>query len=305
MLKPRSYNLILFIVTTSLAVIGGFILISSEDLPFNNRYDPLPQTIHAITLADQYDFAGEAIPMENFDVRERLERELLLNTYYHSSTILNLKLAMRYFPVFEKIFAEHNIPDDMKFLAVAESSLRNAVSSAGAKGIWQFREEAAKELNLEVNSYVDERNHLEKSTLAACQYLKKQKERFGTWALAAAAYNMGPTALTRAIAEQKENNYYDLNISDETNRYVFRIVAIKEIMKDPEKFGFYIRKNELYPPLDGYKIIEIDSTISNLADFAHQQNMTYRQLKLFNPWLLKSELPNSGRRVYSLKIVNQ
>lgn len=303
MLKPHTHKVFILSLTIILMVVGIFILVSSNELPFNNRYDPLPQTIHAITLADHYDFAGEEIPIENFDVRERLERELLVNTYHHSSTLLNLKLTLRYFPLFEKIFAEQGIPDDMKYLAVAESSLRNAVSSAGAKGIWQFKEETAKEFNLEVNSTVDERNHPEKSTLAACKYLKAQKEKFGTWALAAAAYNMGPSALTKAMAEQRESNYFDLNVSEETNRYVFRIVALKEIMKNPEKFGFYILKNEMYPPMSGCKTIQVDTTISNLADFAHKFNMTYRQLKVYNPWLLKIELPNPGHKVYDIKII--
>ncbi|MBK6545369.1 MAG: lytic transglycosylase domain-containing protein [Saprospiraceae bacterium] len=285
-----------------LGAMAVFVLNFSGDLPFNNRYDPLPQTIHAVKLADSYDFAGEAIPMDYFDITERLERELLLNTYQHSSTILHLKLAMRFFPLFEKVFKEQGVPDDMKYLAVAESSLRNAVSSAGAKGMWQFKEEAAKELDLDINAFVDERNNPEKATLAACKYLKKQKERFGNWTLAAAAYNMGPTALQRALNEQKETNYFDLNLSEETNRYVFRIIAIKEIMKNPEKFGFYIRKNEFYSELNNYKTLEIDTSISNLADFAHQQNITYRQLKLFNPWLLKSELIVPVGKKYIIKI---
>ncbi|MGB4970429.1 MAG: lytic transglycosylase domain-containing protein [Saprospiraceae bacterium] len=285
-----------------LGAMAVFVLNFSGDLPFNNRYDPLPQTIHAVKLADSYDFAGEAIPMDYFDITERLERELLLNTYQHSSTILHLKLAMRFFPLFEKVFKEQGVPDDMKYLAVAESSLRNAVSSAGAKGMWQFKEEAAKELDLDINAFVDERNNPEKATLAACKYLKKQKERFGNWTLAAAAYNMGPTALQRALNEQKETNYFDLNLSEETNRYVFRIIAIKEIMKNPEKFGFYIRKNEFYSELNNYKTLEIDTSISNLADFAHQQNITYRQLKLFNPWLLKSELIVPVGKKYMIKI---
>ncbi len=295
-------SLVLCSIAVLVTTISIFFLNTSVDVPFNHRYDPLPQTIYPVTLADDYEFAGEKIPLDNYDVRERLERELLLNTYYHSSTILNLKLAMRFFPVFEKIFTEYNIPDDMKYLAVAESSLRNAVSSAGAKGLWQFRDDAAKELDLEISSHVDERYHLEKSTIAACKYLLKQKERFGTWALAAAAYNMGPSALSRAIAEQRESSYYDLNVSDETNRYVFRIVAIKEIMKNPEKFGFYLRKNELYPPIKEYKIIEVDSTISSLADFAHQYNMSYRHLKIMNPWMIKSDLPNPKRISYQIKI---
>jgi hypothetical protein len=303
MLKSGSYNVLLLSVSMLLLAIGIFVINSAGKQAFNNRYDPLPQTIHAITLADKYDFAGEEIPIQNPDVRERLEREMLVNTYHHSNTILNLKLGMRYFPVFEKIFAEQGIPDDMKYLAVAESSLRNVSSPANAKGIWQFKDETARDYDLEVSNYVDERNNLEKSTLAACQYLKKQKELFGSWALAAAAYNMGPAGLQKAMTDQKESNYYDLNVSDETNRYVFRIVAIKEIMKNPEKFGFYIGKNEMYPPMTGFKTIEIDSTINNLADFAHQQNMTYRQLKVYNPWMIKTELPNPKHRIYNIKVV--
>ena len=300
--KPVWIKISFMAVGVLLGAIVVFVLHSSEDLPFNNRYDPLPQTIHAVKLADRYDFAGENIPIDYFDVSERLERELLLNTYMHSHTLLHLKLAVRYFPFFERIFAEQNIPDDLKYLAVAESSLRNAVSYAGAKGIWQFKEEAAKELDLEVNNWVDERNHPEKATVAACQYLKKLKERFGSWTLAAAAYNMGPTALQKALAEQKETNYYDLNLSEETNRYVFRIVAMKEIMADPEKFGFYIRKNECYPELTKYDLVEVSTSIPDLADFAHEHNITYRQLKLYNPWLIKSELQVANGKKYSIKI---
>lgn len=280
------------------------VIISSSKIPFNNNYDPLPQTIHPVRLAASYNFAGEEVPLEYFDVVERLERELLVNSYYHSSTILHVKLASRYFPMFEKVFRENGIPDDFKYLAVAESSLRNAVSVSNAKGFWQFRQEAAKEHNLEVNAYVDERNDQKKSTLAAVQYLNKLKLRFGTWTLAAAAYNMGPTALQRAMEEQKENNYYDLNLSEETNRYVFRILAIREIMKSPEKFGFFVHKNERYPPLNDFKVITVDTGIQSLADFAHQHQISYRQLKLYNPWLLKSSLPNPSKKSYEIKIPN-
>lgn len=302
MYKNQKQGFFLFTGGMLLGSIFVWLLSSSSEIPFNNRYDPLPQTIHAVKLASNYDFAGEPIPMDYFDVTERLERELLVNTYHHSSTLLHIKLALRFFPLFERILKEEGIPQDLKYLAVAESSLRNAVSSAGAKGIWQFKEEAAKELNLEVNTYVDERNDPERATRAACQYLKKLKERFGSWTLAAAAYNMGPTALTRAMSEQKEDNYFDLNLSDETNRYVFRIVAIKEIMKSPDKFGFFLQKKEMYSPLDNYELVTRSEGIPSLADFAHEHQITYRQLKLYNPWLLKSELPNPTRKEYQFKI---
>ena len=278
-----------------------FLLISSKT-PTSRYFDSLIQKIVPIPLDSKYYFADEIIPIENFDVSERLERELLSNTYQHTSTILHLKLAKRYFPFIEEVFEKEGIPDDLKYLAVAESSLRNSMSSAGAKGFWQFMNPTAKELGLEVTEFVDERNHFEKSTFAACQYLKKIRQKFGSWTLVAAAYNMGPNGLQSAIEEQKEDNYYDLNLSDETNRYVFRILAIKEIMQNPEKYGFYMDSNVGYEKMDKYKSVVVDTTIESLADFAHDHGITYRKLKLYNPWLLKSSLPNKTRKVYEIRI---
>lgn len=270
--------------------------------PINLMFDPLPQKIFPIKVSKELHFAGEEIPIEYFDILERLERELLLNSYQHSSMVLHMKLAGRYFPIIERIFKEQNIPEDFKYLAIAESSFRNATSSAGAKGIWQFKEAAASELGLEISEFVDERNHFEKSTYAAASYLNKLKNRFGSWILAAAAYNMGPTALTRSMEEQKENNYFDMNLSDETNRYLFRIIAIREIMNDPEKFGYYLKPDDFYKPLDKVEKLQVDSSIQSLADFAHGQQISYRQLKIYNPWLLKSNLPNKDGKVYEMII---
>ncbi|MDQ3141259.1 MAG: transglycosylase SLT domain-containing protein [Bacteroidota bacterium] len=274
----------------------------STDVPYNKSYDPVPQKIHAVNLLEQYEFAGEDLPMNNFDVVERLERELLINTYQHTSTLIHLKLSARYFPTVERIFKECGIPDDFKYLAVAESSLRNAISPAGAKGIWQFRDAAATELGLEINEYVDERYHFEKATFAACQYLKKQKERFGNWTLAAAAYNMGPNGLQNAMNEQKEEIYFNLNLSDETNRYLFRILAAKEVMKEPEKFGFFVHSKDKYEPFEDYKLVEINTSIESLADFAHKHGCTYRLLKVYNPWLIKSSLSNKDAKSYQIKL---
>lgn len=296
-------NLITIMGFLSFIGLTLFLVASKSALP--DASDPLPQVIRSIKLQDQYTFGGEPVPVKETDVAERLERELILNTYQHSSTLLHLKLSYRFFPEIEKIFAEEGIPDDLKFLAVAESSLRNAVSSAGAKGIWQFKEAAAKELGLEVNDYVDERNDLEKSTVAACQYLKLMKEKFGSWTLAAAAYNMGPGALSDALEQQKEKSYYDLNLSDETNRYIFRILAIKDIMENPEKFGFYVQSKDGYNVLNNYYKVESNTPITNLADFAHQYNISYRLLKVYNPWLLKQSLPNKSGKKYIFKIPNK
>lgn len=262
----------------------------------------ITQVIRPVDLNKHFEFAGEVLPMDNFDVRERLDRELTVNTYWHSTTVLNIKSTVRYFPVIEKILAENGIPEDFKYLAVAESSLRNAVSPAGARGIWQIMEATAKGYGLEINSEVDERYHLEKATHAACAQLLDLKKRFGSWTMAAAAYNVGETRLAREIAEQRADTYYDLNLNAETSRYIFRLVAIKEILQRPRDFGFYLSREEGYPPLEDYDLIEVNGAIENLGDFAREHGTTYRMLKVYNPWLLDSRLLNRSRKTYQIKI---
>ncbi len=249
----------------------------------------LPQVVEPVDLDKSYTFAGEKMP-ENFDTRERLDRELLVNAYWQSSTLLNIKAAERYFPTIEKILKEEGVPDDFKYLAVAESSLRHVSSPAQAKGFWQFRKLAAKEFDLEVNSEVDERYHTEKSTRAACKYIKKLRDRFGSWTNAAAAYNVGPGNFSKILREQKEESYYDLNVNQETSRYVFRLIAIKEIMKNPEKYGFYISREDTYDALSNYYEVQIDSSVASWGDFAKEHNTSYRMLKIYNPWLRDNKL---------------
>ncbi len=264
--------------------------------------EKLSQRVEAISMNKFFDFAGEEVPTKNFDARERLEREILRNAYYHSSTLMNLKRANRYFPTIERILAEHGVPQDFKFLAVAESDLTNATSPAGAKGFWQFMKGTGKEYGLEVNNAIDERFHLEKATVAACKYLKSLKERFGTWTMAAAAYNMGGTRLKKESTAQRSQYYYDLNLNQETSRYVFRIVALKEIMSNPETYGFYLEQGDLYNPLDDYAVVVENQTIENLGDYASKFGISYRQLKIYNPWMKSSTLPNSSQREYKIKI---
>ncbi len=247
------------------------------------------------------DFAGENTPLNIADVNERFDRELLVNANLHASTILILKRANRAFPIIEPILKKNGVPDDFKYLAVIESALLNAVSGSGAKGVWQFMPETAKEKGMEVNDCVDERYHLEKSTEAACKYLLAAKEKFGSWTLAAASYNGGMTGVNKQIDIQKVSNYYDLLLNDETSRYVFRILALKEIMKNPEKFGFDIPKQELYELFPTRKI-EIDSTVNNLADLAISQGINYKILKIYNPWLRDSKLENKNRKKYCIEI---
>jgi hypothetical protein len=264
--------------------------------------DRIPQVVKSVDLEGPFDFAGELLPMENFDVRERLDRELLVNTYWHSSTMLNIKNTYKFFPVIERILADNGIPDDFKYLAVAESSLRNETSPAGAKGFWQFMKNTGEYYGLEINSEVDERFHLEKATQAACKYILDYKKRFGSWTLAAAAYNMGGTSLARNLETQRAEQFYDLNLNDETNRYIFRLVAIKEILKNPEKFGFYLEPEEAYQPLNDYQIVEVKGPVPNWGDFAREHGTTYRMIKVYNPWLLDSNLTNRSGKTYEIRV---
>ena len=247
------------------------------------------------------DFAGETAPLQVVDVRERLDRELLINANLHSTTTLILKRANRAFPVIEPILQKYGIPDDFKYLAVIESGLVNAVSSAGARGIWQFMPETAKEKGMEVNDIVDERYHLEKSTEAACKYLLVAKNKFGSWTMAAASYNGGMNGVNKRIEEQQVSNYYDLALTEETSRYVFRILALKEIMKNPAKYGFNIYPTDLYSPIPTKKI-DIDSTITDLASFAKTQGINYKILKIHNPWLRDKKLVNPSKKKYEIEI---
>ena len=252
----------------------------------------------------EVDFAGEKAPLQIADVKERFDRELLVNANLHSSTILIIKRANRAFPIIEPILKQYGVPDDFKYLAVIESALVNAVSSAGARGVWQFMPETAKEKGMEVSETVDERYHLQKSTEAACKYLLKAKEKFGSWTLAAASYNGGMTGVNNKIDEQKVNDYYDLLLTDETSRYVFRILALKEIMKNPSLYGFDIAKYELYSNIPT-KVVTVDSTITDLATFAKTQGINYKILKIHNPWLRDKKLANPTKKVYQIEIPTQ
>lgn len=262
----------------------------------------LPQVIRSIDLDKTYAFAGEEVPIDNEDVMERLDRELSINTYWHSNTLLNIKNANKYFPEIEKILRQNGVPEDLKYLAVAESSLRHATSPAGAKGFWQILKSTGESYGLEVNDNVDERNHLEKSTVAACKFLKESYQRFGSWSLAAAAYNMGGSRLARLLEEQKAESYYELNVGEETSRYFFRLVALKELMENPENYGFYVKEEHLYKPITAFREVEVNYSIDNLGDFAKENGTDYRTLKIYNPWLMTSKLPNSRGKIYKIKL---
>lgn len=247
------------------------------------------------------DFAGEKTPLHLYDVKERFDRELLVNANLDASTLLIIKRANRAFPIIEPILAKYGVPDDFKYLAVIESGLVNAVSPAGARGVWQFMPATAAEFNLEVSTTVDERYHLEKSTEAACKYLLGAKNKFGSWTLAAASYNGGITGVNRQIEFQKVNDYYDLLLTDETARYVFRILALKEIMKNPSLYGFSVTPEEMYQNLPMKKVV-VTTTIPDLATFAQENGINYKILKTHNPWLRDRMLTNTAGKSYEIEI---
>jgi membrane-bound lytic murein transglycosylase D len=285
------------------AIILFLISGTSSVLNESNDNDNFPQgyKIIAPKIPDEMSFCGERVPLENFEVFERIDRELIVNTYFHSHTILALKRANRWFPVIEPILAQNNIPDDFKYLMVAESGIYNAISSAGATGYWQFMEGTAIKYGLEVSSEVDERYHVEKSTIAACKYLNEAYSKFGSWTIAAASYNMGIPGIEKQIQRQKTRNYYNLVINEETSRYIARIIATKEIMNYPEKYGFEIKEEDLYQPLL-FNEEFINGSIADLTDYAISKGINYKILKLYNPWLRDNTLKNPGNKTYAIKI---
>ena len=272
-------------------------------------FSPIPddsQSLYENVLAspplpDQLDFCGEPIPLHLYWVKEGLDRELITHCYQHSRTLLSLKRSTRFFPVIEKILQEEGVPDDMKYLCVAESNLENVVSPAKASGFWQFIEATGKNYDLEINEHVDERYHLEKATRAACKYLKNLKNQFGSWALAMAAYNMGETGLAKNMQDQQIDNYWELFLNQETSRYVNRCVSYKLIFENQELYNIRVAAHEFYKPID-YKEVIIENSIEDLRAYCTGNKILYRQLKELNPWLRSTKLPVRANKTYTLKI---
>ncbi|WP_027124793.1 lytic transglycosylase domain-containing protein [Gelidibacter mesophilus] len=257
--------------------------------------------VYALKLPDGLNFAGEPVPLSIPDVYERMDKELLVNTYWQSNGLLMFKRAQKYFPIIEPILKKHGIPDDFKYLAVIESGLTNAVSPAGARGVWQIMPATGKENGLEVNDNVDERYHLEKSTEVACKYLLQSKNSLGSWTLAAAAYNAGNAGVSRRLKEQGVTDYYDLLLGEETGRYMFRIVALKEILKNPKTYGFNFEEDDLYSNIPTFNVT-IDTEIADFTVFAKEYGINYKILKIHNPWLREPHLNNKSRKKYTIEI---
>jgi len=292
-------GLIPIIIISSLFIFGTENNVSKSADKEKNTSDSYQ--IKALKIPIHLDFAGEAVPLGKDDVLERVDREFLVNTYWQSNSLLLIKKAHKYFPIIEPILEKNKIPNDFKYLALIESGLENVTSPAGATGFWQLMKATAQEKGLEVNANVDERYHIEKSTQVACDYLNQAKERFGNWTLAAAAYNAGISGISRKIEEQKVNDYYDLLLADETKRYIPRILAVKEILSNPQNYGFVFEKEDLYT-ITPTKIIEVDSTINDIAQFSKDLGINYKIMKIHNPWLRENKLNNSSKKVYQIKI---
>ncbi|MEZ5015754.1 MAG: lytic transglycosylase domain-containing protein [Flavipsychrobacter sp.] len=300
--KPVIYFLLGAVIAASVFSVVAFkVNDNDENVVEVKKNKKLQYKWYIPDIPEQIEFAGEPVPLHRWDVREQLEREVLTNSYYHTSTLYILRLQSRYFPTIERRLKANGVPDDFKYLCVAESALRNQISGAGAVGFWQFMKGTAPRYGLEVTSEVDERYDVEKSTDAACKYLKEAYEKFGSWTAAAASYNCGQAGFNKFSSYQQKDNYYDLLLPEETMRYVFRILALKHIMSNAKELGFVVYDDDAYQPL-AIREIEVKETITNLADFALYNNSNYRMLKLLNPWLRGHALTVKNGKTYTVKL---
>jgi hypothetical protein len=268
------------------------IILASRYTEIEDQEDNMTEgmQIYPVLIPSSLDFCGEPVPLDRFEIKERLDRELLVNAFWQSNATLIIKRSKRCFKIIEPILKRNGVPEDFKYLAVAESGLQNAISSAGAKGIWQFMASSAKRYGLEITDEVDERYDLEKATEAACEYLLKGYAQFGSWTMAAAAYNRGNNGIRRDLKKQLISDYYDMHLNSETARYVFRILAFKTIMQNPKLYGYHIKNKDYYGIIPTQNIT-VDTTIGNLSEYANQMGTNYHILKTLNPWILRNQLP--------------
>lgn len=292
------------IVLATLALAGeAFIFAtrktSSEEV--HTRAIRADYRVYAPSIPDTLYFCGERVPLNLYYIREGLDRELVSNMYYQSSTLFYIKRAARFFPTIERILREEGVPEDMKYLCVIESGLQCVTSPAGANGYWQFMKSTGQTYGLEIGDDIDMRNHLEQSTRAACRYLRSLKSRFGSWTSAAAAYNCGENGLSKRLQSQQQESYYELLLNQETQRYVFRILAVKLILQHPQDYGFYVRRCDTYPELP-FEEVQLTGQNVDLVQFAIDHGTTYKVLRTMNPWLTSSTLKNKGGKSYTVRV---
>lgn len=263
----------------------------------------IPVEVVVPSLPQRLDFAGEPVPLDNYDTRESLTRDLLVTCYMHSRTMLALLAAPRYFPVIEPILKKYGVPDDFKYLCMAESGLNpNIVSAAGAAGLWQLMPAVGRENRMLMGDGVDERFHIEKATEAACRYLLDAKERLGSWTLAAASYNVGVVGIKTRLAKQGVSNYYDMFLPEETMRYVFRCLTFKMLVETPGAYGYVVDPGDTFKPLTGYTEVEVKGAPIDWSAVARQYGTTYKMLRELNHWIRDYTYPNKANRTLILKV---
>lgn len=301
----RAYTLAASIVVASFNTFGSqeFTKGDSLNIPVSNHYTALAYS--SPEIPSEMEFAGMTINLKRFDRREKLDKEVLAVTYMHSTTLQMIKRANRYFPIIEPILKEYNIPDDLKYLMVIESSVNpTARSGVGAVGLWQFMPATAKEYGMEVNDNVDERYDIQKATAAACKYLKRAFDKYGDWPSVAASYNAGQGRISRQLVRQNVTNSLDLHLVEETSRYVYRILAAKLLFTNPSDFGFRLRSSDLYPELKT-KSISVTTSINDLSQWANDHGTTLAFVKMLNPWLRDSNLLNRSSKKYNILIPSE
>jgi len=295
---------LLYLLTgVTIALLAGlFIFAVVENKSLDKEYRVLFQRHYKIFSPEvpaKMEFAGESVPLDIYYVREAFDREIMANTFMHSSSIMMFKRANRWFPVIEPILKKNGIPDDFKYVALAESNLGTVVSPSGAEGYWQFMKPTGQKYGLEINDDVDERYNMEMATEAACDYFKDAYHTFKNWTLVAASYNRGMDGIDKALEKQNVSSYYDLYLNDETSRYLFRILAIKQVYSNPVKYGLYLRERDFYPQIPT-RIVAVDSTIKDLPRFAQKMKINYRILRELNPWLQRYSMPNKSGKIYKI-----
>jgi membrane-bound lytic murein transglycosylase D len=297
----RHLFMISFALTVVLAVVLAATGYTGVDSDLVVPADEQLFTVNGVEIPGNVTFAGEPVPLDLFDVKESLERELLSNAYFHSQTIRLIKMANRYFPQIEPVLRKNLVPDDFKYLAVAESGLAQAVSPAKAVGFWQLLKGTAQEYGLEVRTDVDERYSVVKSTEVACLYLIDSYRKYGNWTMTAASYNAGRRGMDRQIERQNKENYYDLLLNEETARYLYRVIAFKLIFEDPAAYGFNLSEKDLYPEIPVFTV-EVDSAVADFVDFADLYGTNYKILKYLNPWLRDNKMSNPSHKRYEILI---
>jgi len=305
-LNRNFVRLIKYMKIKILGLIGLTLLIQcnskNETMPFNDDFDKTSFYYTSPEIPKELSFAGEIIPLERHDLREMLDLEFHKNAYWHSNTLLMIKRSKKYFPIIEPILKEEQIPDDFKYLAAIESNLDLTITSpAKAKGLWQFMEETGRDQGLEINEFIDERSHIEKSTRAACKYLKILKNSTQSWSLAALSYNAGYQNIKKCIDSQKVDKFYDLKIFDETDRYLFRLLAVKSILQQPEKYQFKVAESDYYyfPKMEEFIV---NTPVDNWANWANSKGNSYQTLRYYNPWINSLKLQNSMGKTYKINL---